>query len=174
MYKTINIEIPFIITRVENHDKIKDLILEDISKLGIHSNIEHPEISLSNTDWNLKDQVYKREYLNYIKPIIEQVYNNIIEVHGVSNKINLCEHVVCWFNQYEKDDYIFPHIHPKSTYSSVYYLDGCNNKTTFIVNNKEFQIDVNEGEVLTFFSGVSHESKPNKSGKIKTIILWNM
>ena len=78
--------------------------------------------------------------------------------------------------QYKELDYHAKHIHPDCTFSSIYYIDLANDnaKTTFIINNKEVELEIKEGQVLTFPSCMPHTSKINKTKHIKTICSWNI
>jgi len=60
-------------------------------------------------------------------------------------------------------------------YSNIYYLDlpEGTSKTTFKFIDKEFEVDVEEGDILTFPGSMLHCSKPNTSEHTKTVIAFN-
>jgi uncharacterized RmlC-like cupin family protein len=90
--------------------------------------------------------------------------------------LGIAEHVILsnyWFQQYENGDYHGTHVHD-TPFSSVYYIElpGESPRTTLKLFGKEYQIEVQEGDILTFPGFIPHESKENKNTR-KTIIAFN-
>lgn len=166
-----NIQLPFLIYSVKEHENIKISILESIKKMGKYSYIDDSQ-SMSNSDWHLKRDFYRPYYL-IIQPIINNLLEKLDELFKYENKIQLGNY---WFQQYEKNDFHDWHIHNFGVFSCVYYVDMPNksSKTTFKLFDKEFEIDVKEGEILIFPSFLNHCSKPNKSNFCKTVIAFNL
>lgn len=161
-------------THVENHAQIKPSILAAIAKLGVHSAITEFEC-ISNTDWhinnNIADLFKNKEYLNIVNPIIEMHNKQIAKYTGCN--VVYTNHV--WFQQYNKSDYHAWHNHGNCMYSNVYYVEldkSCPN-TSFRFMGTEFNIEVEEGDILTFPSFMQHCSKPNKQNLRKTVIAFN-
>lgn len=157
---------------VENHSDIKQPILNAISSMGLHSNIDNNQ-SISNTDWHLNGNVY-RPYFDYIDPIIKNISKEIQLMLQIPEQIQLINY---WFQQYKKDDFHTWHIHGGCNFSCVYYvnLNDDNAKTTFrLLNGSEFTVDVKEGNILIFPSYLPHTSKSNNSDVVKTVIAFNI
>jgi len=156
-------------TKVYNHSEIKDIILNEIKKIGVYSvytDLEH----IYNTNFHVKT-VFKEDLDNIILPVITN--HNII----LSKKLNIASIELdnYWYQQYKKNDYHSWHIHKFSVFSNIYYvdLDNIGSKTRFKHLDTEFDIDIEEGEILTFPSSFIHCSQPNKSDIVKTVISFN-
>jgi hypothetical protein len=150
--------------------ELKDEVLTAINTMDRYSIIDKVQ-QISNSDWHLGS-----EYLRpYFQIIAEQVSSFCDEV---SKKTESKELVIknYWFQQYENGDYHSWHNHGDSAYSSVYYVELPDSSiaTTFRTMGQEFQIKVSEGDLLIFPSYFSHCSKPNKTGKRKTIVSINL
>jgi hypothetical protein len=161
-------------THVEGHAKIKPLLLASIEKLGTHSAITKYE-RISNTDWHIKNNIghifENKEYLNIINPIVAFHNKQLAEYTGIT-EINT-NHI--WFQQYSKGDFHGWHSHGNCMYSNVYYveLNGSCPRTSFRFMGTEFNIDVEEGDILTFPSFLQHCSRLNKHDLRKTVIAFN-
>lgn len=169
-FTKINQAFPFLITDVETHKIMKPQLLADIASMGKHSLIENDQ-HISNSDWYLPSN-RQRPYFDKIKDIFFDLKDQIIADFKYSETTNNLSY---WFQQYEKGDYHGWHVHFGCMFSSIYYLDLPEGtaKTTFKVLNEEFQVDVKEGQILTFPSCFNHCSKPNQSDKVKTVIVVN-
>jgi len=81
-----------------------------------------------------------------------------------------------WYQQYIKKDTHGWHVHPASSISFVYNLELENSQSSTEFYDREtkqiVQLDVNEGDILTFPSYLIHRSAP-LIGKRKTIISGN-
>ena len=156
------------ITQIPNFEIFKTDTLDAIKSMNRYS-INGVGQNISNTDWHLDPNMY-RPYWNTICPEINR-HNNRLQ-----RKLNL--HSITtgkfWFQQYETGDYHSWHTHNGSTFSNVIYIElGTNSpKTSFLYMNKEYTVNVNEGEILTFPSFLAHGSKPN-TGARKTIVSFN-
>lgn len=161
-------------THVQNHAELKSTILESIAELGIHNAVTKFE-RISNTDWHIKKDLSiafeNRKYLKIVNPILTEHNKKVAEYTG---SIGIYTNHV-WFQQYEKLDFHGWHNHGNCMYSNVYYveLDKSCPRTSFKFMGTEFNIDVEEGDILTFPSFLSHCSRPNKSGLRKTVVAFN-
>ena len=163
-------EVPIFIRTVKDHIQLKPSILEGISQTGLNY-LRTKNESLFNTDWHLAPEV-NRPYLKYIEPVLLDTVKEVNAYFNYPSQLNVQNY---WFQQYAIDDFHDWHIHEKTVFSSVYYVDLPNGaaKTTFKLGPTEFEIDVQEGDVLTTPSCFLHCSKPNKVGH-KTVIAFNM
>ena len=171
---TINTDVllPIFKYKVDNHKTIKPLILDIIEEMGSYSLIDKCQ-NIINTDWHL-DKTYDRSYIKHIEPHIHNICFDLKNKLGYTDtQIELLNY---WFQQYKKGDYHTWHNHIKSLFSAVYYvnLQNDNPKTSFKLGNKEFDISVEESEILIFPSFLYHTSKENKSEHTKTIISFNL
>lgn len=168
--KFIEHSFPFIITDVKNHNKIKPLILQDIKNMGTHSLIEDDQ-KISNSDWYLPGN-YQRTYFCHIKDTIFELRDNIVKKFNYTTSTTDFQF---WFQQYETGDHHGWHVHFGCMFSNIYYVDlpEFASKTSFKVLDKEIDVDIEEGQILTFPSCFLHTSKPNKSKKTKTVISFN-
>jgi hypothetical protein len=162
---------PFYVYDVPNHTEVKQRILNGISSMGVHSLVEEDQ-RIANTDWHLS--------VNYLRPYYEEL-KNILSAHtqALNLEAKLPEAISLnlrnyWFQQYAEGDYHGWHIHENSIFSNVYYVNLPTGaaKTSFKVAGKEFEVEVAEGQILTFPSCFLHCSKPNQVGT-KTVISFN-
>lgn len=167
-----NIDNLFFISDVENHENNKKALLEEIEKMGRFTFCNKKQ-NISNTNFHIKDGAIEDT------TVFDSIFVHIALAHleQIRKRFEYEEMFLenYWYQQYEKNDYHGWHNHNRCIFSSVYYVelpDGCS-KTTFMIDGKEKQIDVKEGQILTFASYIRHCSKPNKSDKRKTVIAFN-
>ena len=171
MTELINVETCFIKTKVENHNEIKQLLLEQIESMGTHSIIE-PNQSISNTDWHLGPHC-TRPYSQLFNDIANNHVLKVKEILLLNEKLSI---INFWFQQYKKNDFHDYHIHGSCLYTNIYYVDLPENssKTSFKFLDREFEINVEEGDILTIPSCYMHCSKSNQSNYTKTVISFNI
>lgn len=162
-------------THVDSHKNVKTQILNSIEKLGIHGfSLKHEKIY--NTDWHVKldrsKEFQNKEYIDIVLPIINK------HLTFIANKTGLQSPLVSelWFQQYAQEDFHGWHVHGRCMFSNIYYVELPQNsaKTTFRHFGQEFEIGVEEGDILTFPSFLQHCSKPNKDVNKKTVIAFNV
>jgi len=160
-------KIPFIILKIDNHLEVKNKILDAIKYAGKNKYQE-----IYNTDWG-KDKNYPRPYYEFLKDIFNNISETVTKIYQYSDKLEVKNY---WFQQYTNNDSHDWHIHKNCLFSCVYYIELCDEtpKTSFKLFNEEFDISINEGEVLIFPSFLLHCSKPNKSNKTKTVVAFNL
>ena len=150
----------YIITDIKEHQENKIKLLRSIDAM--------PQSSLDTTaeqvktDWNLSED-YKREYLDIfydmIRPYMQEMVERLkCERWSIQN---------AWYQGYDKGGRHDWHTHPEANYTNVYYLSLPNKsiKTQLydvvgesIVEN----IEVEEGQILTFPASVIHRSPVNE------------
>jgi hypothetical protein len=159
------------ISKVKNHAYLKEEILKEISKMGRFS-VETDDSKLYNTDFFTPSQ-YDRPYFSVIRHALENHNNELFNfLKSSANGIQIDR---CWFQQYKKDCYHGRHAHGKCNFSNVYYVDLNKEtpKTTFTVLGQQFEVEVEEGDIITFPAYLEHESLPNKTEYTKTVISFN-
>lgn len=170
-FKTLTKECLFYVYDVPHHTAIKPKVLAGITVMGTHSVVEGDQ-QISNTDWYLSGN-YLRPYRGELQNTFDLHINFINEIAGIP-KNSLLELGNYWFQQYSQGDFHDWHLHGDSVFSNVYYVDlpdGAS-KTTLAMNGIEFEVDVAEGQILTFPSCFVHCSKPNKTA-VKTVVAFN-
>ena len=172
--KKINIEVPIVITRLQNHSTIKPLLLNYIDELP--NNSMYPQKNnldnISKTDWNLSNNV-ERKYLTYIKPIIVDAISESFREF----KVNGLSFLNFWFQQYHLSDFHEWHVHMNCHWSNVYFVElpdlAIKTEILNVGNNSLIKYDVEEGDIISFPSILYHRSPPNPSTNRKTIISFN-
>lgn len=161
----------FYLYDVPNHAELKVKILEGIYTTGKHSVMNFVD-KISNTDWHQSPSVL-RPYFQHLHPVIN------VHIADLRHTIGLPDYTALdltnyWFQQYEEGDHHQWHTHPNSTFSNVYYVDLPEGavKTSFKFAGNEFEVDVKEGQILTFPACFLHCSKPNKKAT-KTVVAFN-
>jgi hypothetical protein len=165
--KIENLNYEIYINDIVDHNIHKSILLDLISKVPAE-----PYETITKTDWKLPKNEHK-EYLNYFyKNILPTTYTKI-QKYLHSHKYRLYNG---WFQQYEKGDSHCWHVHDGANYTNVYLLELPNNefKTQLYdnVNKKVIDLDIKEGQLLTFPASILHRSKPNMGAR-KTIISFN-
>ena len=175
------IGLPYFIQDIHQHEEAKSILLEMIDKEEEgYEDKDHSTDHISKTDYDLdrKDFLEYQDY--YVKNIFIWYRQQISEILGMINKMEEILPSKIWFQQYEEGDQHGMHIHPFNHWSSVYYLELPNNnyKTKFYNfgeygNMEEMEVNVKEGQMITFPCQIKHKSPMIKDGKRKTVIVTN-
>lgn len=154
------------VTKINNFKKINKKLLSLISTIK-NNKYNTDKDSIHNTDWNLPKN-FERKYVDYFVPIIRPYLNEIAKkLHSEKAVIDNI-----WFQQYKKNDEHSWHTHGLSNFSNVYFVElPLKSLATEILNVKD--LNLNEGDLLTFPSHLYHRSPINKTNKRKTIISFN-
>ena len=158
---------------LEKHNDIKSHLLEYIENDLIGKQYTNSNDQLNKTDYFSRKSGDDLPY--YYQVLYENAQDYLWETCNRYCVLNLIQENV-WYQQYiEKDTHSW-HIHPNSNLSFVYNLEleNSHSSTEFydIENKKIVQLDMNEGEILTFPSYLIHRSAP-LVGKRKTVISGN-
>lgn len=166
------LESSYTVKSFTQHEAHKDKTLELISFSNYKSpKIDAAEVNITKTDWEFSNT--NREWLSYLQePLMSEMFD-IYKNMGYSGfQVN-----EIWFQQYLQESEHGWHIHG-SNFTNVYYLELPEGtpKTQIInpYNQKDIiEVDVKEGDLLTFPSYVLHKAPKNNSDKRKTIISFN-
>ena len=161
----------YIVTDIKEHKENKIKLIRSIDAMP-QSYVSTAEEKLK-TDWNISAD-HRREYL-------EIFYGMIKPYMGEMAKKLKCPHWEIhntWYQVYEKGDIHGWHIHGRVNYTNVYYLSLPNKSIRTqlydVVNDKIIEnIEVKEGQLLTFAASVLHRSPINKVPQKKVIISFN-
>lgn len=164
---------PFFLQRARDHDEVKEKIISIIESDRTFTSVT-PTESVFSTDFYLADifrQQKCEQYWDLIFPSVRHHYEELMKVTGLT----LWSVHKYWFQTYKQNDFHGWHVHAGCMFSNVYYLnlpDGAA-RTSFSYLGNEFQIEVQEGDILTFPSFLPHCSKESKSEAPKHVIAFN-
>jgi len=167
------IAVPYIVSKFEQHNTIKEQLLDLISKQDcIAGNVPHDRIS--KTDW-YTDIGSTREYWNFLFPMLNE------HMKDVMFNLNISEYDITnyWFQQYNHLDTHGWHRHRYCFFSNVYYVElPKDGPRTIFKNPVDGQTilcpEVEEGDIITFPSIFEHGSPPNQNVNRKTVISFNV
>ena len=166
----INLEDLCFIRRLDNFDSIKQEVLDAIESMETTTCVG-PVDNISNTDYYLPNEIHRP-------------YHNILMDKFIAHKIamgkddrfifNAFKIGRIWYQQYKKGDMHGLHLHGDCAYSNVLYLELPNKEagTKFVINGKEYLLDVSEGDILSFPGILPHGSTYSVGGR-KTVVVFN-
>lgn len=157
----------YLINKIKEHTKHKADLLKLIDKM--------PNKSLdtvSKTDFDLPEnhpRFYKELFYKIINPYLLETMDFLKSQTFIIHNI--------WFQQYKKNSRHGWHVHPGANFTNVYYLElpDKNKKTTIldVASNEYIDIDIEEGDLITFPAYLHHGSPLIDNNKRKTIISFN-
>ena len=153
----------------------KEHLLNLINQADCHSNkpnLATKTSSISRLDWNKGSDFIKRDWVNFVYPLMVAKFNSMLEKNLGLTGVRLKQ---LWFQQYIQNDSHQWHIH-ESNFTGVYYVelnDEENNKTELISGDTKLTPEVKEGDICIFPSFVVHRCPLIQSTKRKTIISYN-
>jgi hypothetical protein len=173
--RDVNIPCYFYSSIVAEHEEIKVNFLDQLKNFPIYGIDELNQQRLYNTDFFINNLRFNTNFnYNFVLPSFTKHNKAVKELLQYSEPGDF-KVVAMWYQQYKKGDYHFWHNHPWSVFSNIYYVDlpaGVSH-TSFRFLGQEFEVEVQEGQILTFPSFLEHCSKPNLSDNIKTVISFN-
>ena len=158
----------FSVSDFKNHKQnLIDLIFS-IPKNSLYSGYD----KISHQDYNMPKNM-ERKYVEYFK-------NNIFSKFAES----ICNSYSCkgvqmtniWFQVYKKNDCHDIHSHPRTNLTNVFYINLPNKKLTtqiFLPQNQIFELNIEEGDIVTFPGYYAHKSPINNFDEDKIIIAFN-
>jgi len=172
--KLYNLNSFYLVTDIQEHKQNKMKLLSAINSLP-HNEIKNNERDefIHKTDWNLDEDV-KRDYYDVFFPMIKPYMNKISE-KMMCGRWSIDNY---WFQVYGKTGQHTWHLHNKANWANVYFLHLPKNTlateiydytTNTIIND----IQVKEGQMLTFPAYMLHRSPKNNSDDLKVIIAFN-
>jgi hypothetical protein len=156
---------------VEGHRFIKDRILESINSTE-RFGVETHNQKIYHTDWYVPSNVF-RPYYSIVGPLFDAHNKKVFELLETTDKgIDI---QVIWFQQYTKGCFHGPHTHGGCNFSSIYYIDlpPGTPKTTFSYRGNDYDIEIQEGDIITFPGHLLHQSPINETDYTKTVIAFN-
>lgn len=164
------VELPVFVYTVENHHEIKDELLGLINTTQASPLVDSDD-NIQMTDWETPSEI-ERPYYN---KMVEVFHPALSEFRAAMNakKVNLDN---WWFQQYEKNGRHKWHVHPRSMYGMVYYVELPEKaQPTNIATNKGVVVpEAKEGDILFFPSVLFHSSPANEDAGRKTVLVGNI
>tara|TARA_R100001129_G_scaffold30356_1_gene20057 strand:+ start:2537 stop:3073 length:537 start_codon:yes stop_codon:yes gene_type:complete len=163
----------FFIYKVKNFKEHQKNIIDLIYRIPLNPKIDkNGGEKISHTDWNLTDEV-RKEYRDYIhEHILKDFSANFIKslkTHSLGiNRL--------WFQVYRKNDFHGYHTHPDTNFANILYvkLPNKNVITKFkIPNNEDVNLNVSEGDIVTFPAFYIHQSPINTNDEEKIVVSFN-
>ena len=150
------------VNNIADHKTHKKVLLDYINKE------KNKFDTISNTDWE-RNKDNNREWIHYFKDnILSQITQTL---NDSMNSLDLIVQNI-WYQQYNSNDYHDWHNHTECQYTNVYYVElPDENMKTEILDVAN--IEVKEGDIISFPAFMFHRSKPNKSSQRKTVISFN-
>lgn len=166
------LESSYTVKNFTKHEQLKGTTL-DLIEVSTYTSpkAKVAEVNITKTDWEFSNT--NREWLSYIQ---EPLMSEMLEIYQNMGYSGFQVNEI-WFQQYLQESEHGWHIHG-SNFTNVYYLELPEGtpKTQIInpYNQKDIiEVDVKEGDLLTFPSYVLHKAPKNNSNKRKTIISFN-
>lgn len=153
----------------EYHHSIKDRLLMLINK-SKNDFDGHPNDKIDYLDWRESANM-NREWAQFIMPFLQRHFLKCIK-HLNLNKVYIRD---LWFQKYKKHGVHNWHVH-SNNYTGVYYLQfpkGAT-KTQLVNEQKIFEVDAKEGDIVIFPSFIIHRSPKITEDVEKIIISFNL
>lgn len=148
-------------SKVENHQEIKEKLLQQINLIPLN-----PYNEIFHTDWNLPPTMH-REYKSLF---LEAVKSHII---NIGDELGVDYYIIkqFWFQKYNQGGRHGWHTHPDCNYANVYFLECPKGYSTKF---KSFEMECEEGDILSFPAFLPHMSPSIENNQIKTVIAFNV
>lgn len=150
---------------VEDHEKHKNKLIELINLLPRNRND-----AVSHTDWNLPVNMQKEWQGYFFKNILYKWKDDFSDKLGEKIAYNNI-----WFQWYDNGDYHDWHTHAQTHFTNIYYLNlpYQSIKTKVKVFGETKNIDIQEGQIISFPGFWKHSSPVNNTDQAKIIISFN-
>jgi hypothetical protein len=168
--KKIMVEVPVFIYSVENHTEVKSELLQLIEETPSGPYKTNAE-DIGNSDWITAPEIERPYYSKMIETLMPYMLKFKDEMQA--DRITWDNF---WFQQYESNEWHGWHIHPKSMYGMVYYLELPKESppTNLMVNKEVLVPEAKEGDILFFPSILFHTSPKNTGSGRKTALVMNI
>lgn len=173
------IEIPsfYLIDRLENHNELKESLLELFNHNPVKENDSYKSTQygdkVTNLDWS-RSQDLNREWVKILLPHLQHKTKTMLEGVGYDE----FDIIGIWFQQYYNSDIHDWHFHG-ATFTCVYYLEleETSPKTQLMepynINNI-IEPEIKEGDILLFPAHIIHRGPTIPDNKRKTIVSYNV
>jgi len=157
--------------KIPNYKDLKKELIDLIYKSNFETVDKYGEkVSFSDFEYS-KD--FNRQYVIYI-------FDKIIEDFSKEFcKTNNCKSILIqniWFQIYKTGDFHSIHTHPMSNFTNIVYIDIPMDKiktNVYSLNKDKIDIEIKEGDILTFPAFFPHESPVNDCKDNKIVVSFN-
>ena len=155
----------FFKTKVENHVQIKEKLLDQISLIP-NNPFCNKNQNIIHTDWNLPSQM-NREYSSLFFDTVREHLETMTKSLDCLG-FNISSY---WFQQYLTSGFHTWHTHRGCHFANIYFIECPKGSETKF---KNINIEIEEGDIISFPSFIPHRSPKIKNAKErKTIISFN-
>lgn len=172
IYRGMTAEQPWIHGHLDAHTDIRDAVLAGIDAMPTVDFTVTGRSWISKCDWTVARD-HDRPYRQHLDPALGVYFDQLIAHAGYQL---LMVHNL-WFQQYTTGSEHNWHVHRDCQFTSVYYLElpdsaprtEYKDPYTGLIGD----IQVQEGDIITFPSFMIHRAPKNTDLQRKTIISWN-
>tara|TARA_R110000803_G_C11807763_1_gene300271 strand:+ start:65 stop:607 length:543 start_codon:yes stop_codon:yes gene_type:complete len=155
------------VNNITNHNQHKEVFLKYFKQQKTPEYVVGFD-RISNTDWkNSYDKT--REWVHYFK---DNVFNQVAQSLADDLMASEIEIDNVWYQQYEKNDTHGWHSHIRTQFTNVYYVELPDTSVKTEIAGVE-DIEIREGDILSFPAYLFHRSNINQSNQRKTVISFN-
>ena len=170
--KKHKLECFYTIKKFRYHTELKSALLNLLDTAKYENTVNSQvEVSITKTDW-FDCTNFERPWFKFIK---ESLTTEVLSVYKDIGYGGLRLNEI-WFQQYLQQSEHGWHVH-SANFTNVYYVElpEGTSKTQLIepYSGKLIELDVEEGDIVSFPSMVLHRGPPNNSNSRKTIISFN-
>tara|TARA_R110000823_G_scaffold213201_1_gene343152 strand:- start:96 stop:602 length:507 start_codon:yes stop_codon:yes gene_type:complete len=160
------------IYKVNNFQNHKNKLINLINKIP-KTIIELPGEKISHTDWQIP-KTMEREYIQYF---LDNIFKDFAKQLCFKFNLQSISLKNMWFQVYKKGDFHETHRHPDAHFANVFFINlpSINLKTKiYSLNNDIIEMNIEEGDILTFPAFLKHESIENTFSEEKIVISFNI
>ena len=157
-----------VITKIKEHSNIKEMILNEI-----HKTKQNNYRNVTSTDWQTPSNIERTYFTKYIKDIVNKYYTRIAEQLKLKD-FNITKLIIhnWWFQIYGKNSTHDWHTHAGSHFTNVYFIELPDPTCATEIKGHD-NLNIEEGDLITFPAYWPHRSPINTTNKRKTIISFN-
>ena len=162
-----------IISQIKEHEDIKNKILNILDSTD-GDFLDEEDFKISKLD-HKDHENYEKPYFKYFADVLKPYLTDMTK-HLNCTK---CEISSVWYQQYQPNDIHNWHLHPRTTWQAVYYLEMNGEKLeTEIYDMYEKKVvkvvELKEGDLFVFPGNLIHRAPKNISNNRKSILAFNL
>jgi len=152
--------------KVKNHKAIKQELIN-----ALEESAGKTFGSVQKTDWGMRES---KEYMTIFKPLLEEHMRFLLKkIYGPHRKKVVCSLNNIWYQIYTEASRHDWHTHAKCQLANVYFVELPDKKYATQFTDRK-NLNVSEGDIVTFPSWYLHRSPLIKSNKRKIVIAFNL
>ena len=152
--------------RFEEHDEVKEIFLNSISLRIEYYKLDDPSKN-QITNYYMNDTIFKEKF----EPYAQKYLNKFIADHKQFAHVSTIVPQNIWFQRYLNNDLHEWHVHPRTHFAFVYYLELPDSSLGTKFDG--YEVDLKEGDIFIFPAFIPHCSPINETNTRKTIIALN-